>query len=120
MRSILYSPQHIVKNIFSSDLSLQNAPQPCLINETYIVGSPPKFVLQWVNPIFSPLIHDDLDVITKHLEAKGLTTPLLYPLPNGDLCYPDEDKGYWLCGLLFLKQYLPYNGSYKKSSGGGG
>ena len=91
----LYSPQHIVKNIFSSTLSLRNAPEAGLINDTYIVGNPPQFVLQWVNPIFSPRIHDDLDVITKHLQSKGLTTPILYPLPNGDLCYPDEDKGYW-------------------------
>ena len=91
----MYSPQHIVKNIFSSDLSLQNAPEPGLINDTYIVGTPPQFVLQWVNPIFSPLIHDDLDVITKHLQSKGLTTPTLHQLPNGDLCYPDEDSGYW-------------------------
>ena len=91
----MYSPQHIVKNIYSSPLSLRNAPEPGLINDTYIVGTPPQFVLQWVNPIFSPLIHDDLDVITKHLQSKGLTTPTLHQLPNGDLCYPDEDNGYW-------------------------
>lgn len=35
------------------------------------------FVLQRVNPIFPREIHDDIDAVTRHLAAKGLTTPLL-------------------------------------------
>jgi len=35
------------------------------------------FVLQRVNPIFPKEIHDDIEAVTRHLAAKGLTTPLL-------------------------------------------
>jgi Ser/Thr protein kinase RdoA (MazF antagonist) len=34
-------------------------------------------VLQRVNAIFPPEIHDDIDAVTRHLQAKGLTTPML-------------------------------------------
>ncbi len=65
-----------------------------LINKTYIVSSIPKFVLQWVNPIFDPRIHLDLHLILKHLSQQGVTTPTLQLLPNGDTYLPDE-RGCW-------------------------
>ena len=46
-----------------------------LINRTWIVGEPPWAVLQWVNPIFDPSIHLDIDAVTSRLEEAGLTTP---------------------------------------------
>jgi hypothetical protein len=107
----LYSPKHVLKTAFECDLPLYNAPEPGLINDTYIVGAPPQFVLQWVNPIFSHLIHQDLDIITKHLISKDLTTPTLQALPNGDLCYPDEERGYWR-----LWTFIPGNTFHKMDS----
>jgi Ser/Thr protein kinase RdoA (MazF antagonist) len=50
-----------------------------LINRSYSAsrqdGS--ACVLQCVNPIFAPEINEDIDAVTRHLAAKGLTTPLL-------------------------------------------
>ena len=91
----MYSPKHVLDTIFKCNLPLIDAPEQGLINNTYIVGTPPQFVLQWVNPIFSPLIHHDLDIVTKHLISKGQISPTLYPLPNGQLYGEDEEKGFW-------------------------
>lgn len=66
-----------------------------LINQTWLVGAPLDAVLQWVSPIFSPLIQDDIDAVTAHLAAKGLTTPRLLPTPDGALSVPDPDGGCW-------------------------
>lgn len=65
-----------------------------LINGTWILGSPPKYVLQWVNPIFSPLIHHDLQIILSHLSDKGYITPRLLPTAAGSPCWEEED-GCW-------------------------
>ena len=43
-----------------------DSPDQGLINKTYVVGNPPQYILQWVNPIFSPLIHNDLIPIIAH------------------------------------------------------
>ena len=56
-----------------------------LINRTWTVGEPPWAVLQWVNPIFDPRIHLDVDAFTSRLEDAGLTTPRLVPNEAGDL-----------------------------------
>ena len=40
-----------------------------LINRTYEVkGAAGRWILQWVNPIFGPEVHDDIEAITRHLE----------------------------------------------------
>jgi thiamine kinase-like enzyme len=65
-----------------------------LINGTWILGSPPQYVLQWVNPIFSPLIHLDLKIILAHLQSKGCVMPKLVPTKNGLPCWEEED-GCW-------------------------
>jgi len=41
-------------------------------------------VLQRVNPIFAPAVNDDIDAVTRHLEARGLVTPRLIPTLAGD------------------------------------
>lgn len=50
-----------------------------LINETFLVhaadGS--RWILQSVNPIFKPEVHEDIEAVTAHLAAKGLLTPRL-------------------------------------------
>ncbi len=58
-----------------------------LINTTWLVtlrGGDPC-VLQAVNSIFPPAINADIDIVTRHLERQGVTTPRLIPLPGGSL-----------------------------------
>jgi len=42
-------------------------------------------VLQRVNPVFPAEIHDDIDVVTRHLQTKGVATPVLIPTLTGKL-----------------------------------
>ena len=41
------------------------------------------YVLQRVNAIFPPEVQDDIDAVTRHLAAKGLTTPRLVATAGG-------------------------------------
>lgn len=66
-----------------------------LINGTWVVGDPPQAVLQWVNPIFSPLVNRDIDAITRHLAARGLLTPTVLPTASGALWLDDPERGCW-------------------------
>jgi Ser/Thr protein kinase RdoA (MazF antagonist) len=80
------------------------APDPGLINRTYLVGGrevgpptpadPPLAILQWVNPIFDPRIHHDIDALTRHLAGSGLLTPRLIPTAGGRL-WVDDVSGVW-------------------------
>lgn len=72
-----------------------------LINDTFIVGSPPSAVLQRVNPIFGPDVHFDIEAITSHVSTRGISTPLLIRTNSGQLCVP-TDSGAWR-----LLSYLP-------------
>jgi len=65
-----------------------------LINDTFVVGSPPSGILQRVNPIFGPDVHLDIEIITAHLERKGMLTPRLVRTQDGALCVPTEN-GAW-------------------------
>ena len=71
------------------------APDAGLINGTWIVGDPPTAVLQWVNPIFKPSVHLDIDAITSHLAQRGLLTPRLLRAREGGLWVEDPDGGCW-------------------------
>jgi Ser/Thr protein kinase RdoA (MazF antagonist) len=42
-------------------------------------------VLQRVNPVFPAAIHYDIDAVTRHLQAKGLATPVLIPTRSNEL-----------------------------------
>lgn len=66
-----------------------------LINRTWSVGEPTEAILQWVNPIFAPEIHFDIDAATRHLETRGLRTPRLLPTADGRLYLPDPGAGCW-------------------------
>mgnify|MGYP003950009183 CR=1 FL=1 len=70
------------------------APDAGLINDTFIVGTPPTGVLQRVNPIFGPDIHLDIEAITTHLEDAGLRTPRLVRTTTEKLCVPTQE-GAW-------------------------
>ncbi len=74
--------------------AIRPAPDVGLINQTWEVGEPVWSILQWVNPIFDPRIHFDIDAVTRRLEACGLETPLLVPTADGRL-WIDDERGYW-------------------------
>jgi len=67
-----------------------------LINQTWLVenGGEQRFVLQRVNPMFSPAINQDIDVLTQHLENKGLVTCRLIPA-NGGALWVEHEKIVW-------------------------
>ena len=66
------------------------------INATYRVDAgADSFILQWLNPIFAPEIHHDIDVATQHLAAQGLTTPRLVRNRQGALWTVDADGAVW-------------------------
>ena len=56
-----------------------------LINATYAVrlGGEPIAVLQRIHPIFGAESNLDLDAVTTHVAARGLTTPRLWPTRQG-------------------------------------
>jgi len=56
-----------------------------LINKTFLLTRPDgsRAVLQRVNPIFSPAIHQNIVAVTERLAAVGLTTPSLVPTETG-------------------------------------
>ena len=72
-----------------------------LINDTFAVGNPPRAILQRVNPIFGPEVHDDIEAITAHLAHHGVVTPRLIRTATGALCVSTE-SGAWR-----LLTYLP-------------
>ncbi len=84
------------------DDPVRPVPDPGLINLSWLVGEPPRAVLQWVNPIFDPRIHLDIEAVTGRLDAVGLATPRLLPTPGGDLWTADGERGCWR-----LLTYLP-------------
>ncbi len=65
-----------------------------LINETYLVErSGERFILQKLNPIFTAKVHEDIEAVTAHLEAKGIRTARLIRTAEGALWV--EDEGVW-------------------------
>jgi Ser/Thr protein kinase RdoA (MazF antagonist) len=73
---------------------------PCadggLINETFLVGEPPRAVLQRVNTaIFGVDVHEDMEAVTAHLQGKGLVTPRLLRTDSGELYARAEDGTVW-------------------------
>ena len=64
-----------------------------LINQTWLVdnGGPECFVLQRVNAMFPAAVNRDIDVLTRHLEAKGLVTCRLVPANSGALWVEHEN-----------------------------
>lgn len=66
-----------------------------LINVTFEVrdgGS--RYILQRLNPIFSPRVHEDIEAVTEHLAARGMETPRLVRTTN-DQRYVDVDGEIW-------------------------
>ena len=95
--------QHILKSWNIAPV-IRTSPHQGLINHTWLIGSPVGGVLQWVNPIFNPLIHEDIHALTTHLSNKGLTTTRLLPTNKGALYINDTNGGYWRM-LSFVPGY---------------
>lgn len=66
-----------------------------LINATWVAGEPPRYVVQRVNPLFAPAVHDDIEAVTGHVAARGLVTPRLVRTDGGALCARDEGGAVW-------------------------
>ena len=79
---------------WSLSCPIMESPDQGLINGTWLLGDPYQYVLQWVNPIFSPLIHEDLRIVLKHLNENGCITPTLLPTSSGTTHWK-EDHGCW-------------------------
>jgi len=66
-----------------------------LINTTWQVGVPARGVLQRLHSIFEPTVHEGIEVVTRHLLARGIQTPILLRPDSGELCHVDEDGACW-------------------------
>jgi len=67
-----------------------------LINQTFRVDSAnDRFVLQRVNAIFDPRIHDNIEAVTACLEAHGLLTPKLVRARDGECFVTLDDEQVW-------------------------
>ena len=80
------------------------APSHCgLINQTFLVERSGQglAVLQRLNTaIFTPQVHEDIEAVTRHLEARGVSTPRLIPCTSGDLWHTDASGHVWRCLTL--------------------
>ena len=64
------------------------------IHKTWKVHAEIDYILQWVNPIFSVLVMQDIAAVTTHLMAKGVKTFEVIQTTEGALYLPDE-QGFW-------------------------
>jgi len=56
------------------------------LNATFkiVIDGQPQYILQRLNPIFSPEVNEDIQAVTAHLKQKGLLTPTLVPTSSGE------------------------------------
>ena len=89
------APPADVIDAFAVDAASLRRTGAGLINQTWIaVRRGDRCVLQHVNAVFPAEIHYDIDVVTRHLRAKGLQTPLLVPTRRGGLWHV-HDADVW-------------------------
>ncbi len=81
------TPESEVLGAFGLAADTLEATNSGLINRSWYVRSSAgdPLVLQRVNAIFAPETNVDIDVVTRHLNSKGLVTPLLLPTRSGAL-----------------------------------
>lgn len=66
------------------------------VNKTFNVhAAQGQYILQRVNPIFSPEVHHDIDAVTRHLHHAGFVTPLLLRTQQQELWHRDIEGGIW-------------------------
>jgi Ser/Thr protein kinase RdoA (MazF antagonist) len=57
-----------------------------LLNQTYRVkGSSGAYILQQLSPIFAPVVNNDIDALTIHLQSKNMLTPRMIESDAGAL-----------------------------------
>lgn len=71
-----------------------------LINDTFLVEVPHgqdsyRAVLQRVNPLFGIAVHQDIEAITRHLQHRGLVTPILLRTSDDQLAADLGEAGVW-------------------------
>lgn len=67
-----------------------------LINRTYRVdGRKGPVILQRLHPVFAGSVNEDIDIVTTHLETKGLVTPRPLRTDRGALWVEDAEGGVW-------------------------
>ena len=73
-----------------------------LINDTWRVDMPDgqRLVLQRLNPIFPVSINDDIELVTQHLEDKGVFTPRLVPTPEDKLTLTQSGERWRLMTFM--------------------
>jgi Ser/Thr protein kinase RdoA (MazF antagonist) len=68
-----------------------------LINHTWLVANgADRYVLQQVNPVFAPDIHEDIRVVTAHLRSRGMVAPELLPATDGRWWVTDAGRVFRL------------------------
>ena len=74
-----------------------------LINATFLIRDPEggTAILQRLHPVFPPQVNEDIQAVTSHLSARGMTTPHLLPTDQGRL-WVEADDGVWRA-----LEYLP-------------
>lgn len=66
------------------------------INETFkVVADGRELILQRLNQIFVPQIHFQIEAVTRHLQAKGLRTPVLIRTWDDELWVTDHHGETW-------------------------
>ncbi len=93
---------HSILQQWDIDSTIHASPHQGLINHTLLIGEPTQGVLQWVNPIFDPRIHQDIEALTRHLHQQNMITPQLMPTKMGTLYIEEPSGGYWRI-LSFVK-----------------
>jgi Ser/Thr protein kinase RdoA (MazF antagonist) len=67
-----------------------------LLHRSYFLRAEGKeYILQRVNPVFSPRIHDNIEAVTQHLRARGVQTFRLVTASDGRLYSNQGDEGSW-------------------------
>ena len=78
------------------------------INETYRVEHRGMaYILQRLNPIFSPTIHDDIEAVTAHLERRAMVTARLVKTLAGSLYTPCVDRLRLPASVWHVLTYVP-------------
>lgn len=79
----------------TAGLPVEEIPDGGLINRTWAVGVPPRFVIQLVNPMIPEAADERIDLVARHLDARGLPTPLLVRDREGRCAVPASGGGRW-------------------------
>lgn len=79
----------------TAGLSVHELPDAGLINRTWSVGVPPRFVIQLVNPVIPEPADERIDLVTRHLASRRLPTPLLVRDREGRCAVPASKGGRW-------------------------